>query len=183
MPNFSSGRSRSTPRFSRGPRRKTSWIIGPNQAKTSKSASGSSIWSTGVATGQDGNTIVRIRGQIAGVLSLVTTVGDAFDNSAFGIGLVTEEAFAAGAASMPSPLVDDDWDGWMWHQYLGPLIGLSTTELGVTPSESFRFNIDSKSMRKFDEGWTVFGAIELGTETGAATLTWGGRTRMLIKLP
>ena len=177
------GRSRSTQNFSRGPRRKTSWIIGPKQDTTSKSVAGASLWATGIQTGQDGNTIVRIRGQISGVLEVVTAVGDGFDNSAFGIGLVTDEAFAAGVTSIPGPLSDDDWDGWMWHQFLGPIIGQSVTELGVAPMEAFRFDIDSKSMRKFEEGMTVVGVIELGSETGAATLKWGGRTRMLIKLP
>ena len=176
--------TRSPQRGSSSPRRKTSWIIGPDQALiASFTSAGSRLWSLGVQTGLDANTIVRIHGEYTLSLSAVTSIGDHFAAVGLGIGLCTDEAFAAGVASVPGPLTDHDWDGWMWHSLHGMFRGVETTEVQRGPMEAVREKIDSKAMRKFDEGMTVFGAVELGTETGAVTLDFTVRTRMLIKLP
>ena len=56
-------------------------------------------------------TIIRTRGMIT---IFPTSFGaDLNVVGAFGIGLVSAEAFAAGIASVPEPYADSDWGGWM----------------------------------------------------------------------
>jgi len=118
------------------------------------------------------------------MLTVVTSVFDGFVDSAVGIGITTEEAFSVGGTtSLPSPLEDIDWDGWLYHQVVGQFAGFSTTETGRGPMEAVRMEIDSKAMRKFEDGMVVFGCVELGVEAGAATIQFGAHTRLLVKLP
>ncbi len=127
-------------------------------------------------------TVVRIRGAVSIWLEAVTTIGDAFGDVALGIGIVSADAFAIGQSAMPSPLSDPDWD-WMWIQYLGAMIGRSTTEAELTgPLGEVRVEIDTKAMRKVHPNETVFGVIETEDETGAVTLSFSAMTRMLSKL-
>ena len=179
--------SRNAPRGSRGvrSRRRTGWIIGPSNSATPTQVTANQIvlWDTGIQTGQDGNTIVRIRGEALLWLLTATAGGDGFQVG-MGICLVSDEAFAIGATAIPSPATDDDWDGWMWHRTVmlysrSPLDG---TDAGVGVGPSARVEIDCKAMRKFEEGYTVCAVMEF-TEHGTAVLEFTGRTRMLIKLP
>ena len=182
MANRTFGTSRRIP--VRSQRRKTSWIIGLENTLISVfTSAGPRLWTLGVATGQDANTIVRIRGEYTVSITQGIAAGELFASVALGIGLVTDEAFAAGITSIPSPLTDRDWDGWMWHRLHGMFITDAPNNETRGPMEAVRVEIDSKSMRKFDEGMTVFGAIELGAETGACSIDFTAQTRMLIKLP
>ena len=128
-------------------------------------------------------TIVRIRGEIVLWLSLVTAIGDGFTNIGMGIGIVSADAFAAGASAVPGPTSDITWPGWMWNFQMGPLIGLSTTESENTGQLSMvRIPIDTKAMRKISLNEVVFGMVESGVEVGTAAVDFGMRTRSLYKL-
>ncbi len=168
-----------------GPRRRsTSWVGGPRQDPLTVTAAGAVGYALGTGTTEDGTTLVRTRGQFTWSLTVVTSIGDGFDDLAVGIGVTTEEAFTVGGiTSLPSPLADLDWDGWLFHHLVGDIRGFSTTELGRAPMESGKVEIDSKAMRKFEDGMVVFGAFELGTESGAASLVFQSSTRLLVKLP
>ncbi len=178
MANFT--RSRSHGRL----RRQTSWAEGPSQQPITLSAIGSTAWEFGTGTVEDGTTLIRTRGEFTLTVILVGAGGDGFDEAAVGIGVTTEEAFAVGGTtSLPSPLADLDWDGWLYHRLLAQFRGFSTTEVGRGPMEAVRIEIDSKAMRKFEDGMVVFGAVELGIETGTCQMEFGARTRLLVKLP
>ena len=164
----------------RGPRRSSIWSEGPrNTTIQSHSVAGKIIWNLG-QTAVGGVTIVRIRGAVSGWLEVVTTIGDGFSEVAFGIGIVSQDAFAIGGTAMPGPISDPGWD-WMWIGYLGAVIGLNTTERndGI---DAFRLEIDTKAMRKMQPNQTIFGILETESEIGAATLSFGAMTRMLAKL-
>ena len=47
-------------------------------------------------------------------LSAATSALDGF-NGAFGIGLVTRQALAVGVSAVPTPLDEEDWDGWLYQ--------------------------------------------------------------------
>ena len=164
-------------------RRRSGWEEGPFSAVTALSTAGMTLWGTGQTAGEDGLTIVRMRGEVLLFLSTVTTILDGFQSFAMGIGIVSDRAFAAGGASVPAPLTTVEWEGWLWHHMGAGLAGLSTTEVAQGPSDAIRIPIDSKAMRKVGSDETVFGAIELGTEVGTAVAQFSARTRMLIKLP
>ena len=164
-------------------RRKTTWNAGPSQnAVATISAAGSLLWDTGSAVALGGTTQVRLWGQYTLMLNVVTAIGDGFASYGLGICNVTAEAFAVGVTAIPSPITDIDWDGWLWHQLGGQLRGASTTELGVSPMEAVRGEIDSKAMRKLRITDVTVGVLELGTEQGAATVVFTARTRVFDKL-
>ena len=163
-------------------RRLTEWGEGPFNVLPQ------SITSAGVITiagGQEAtikSTLVRIRGEISLWLEAVGTIGDGYAEVDVGIGIVSADAFTAGAASMPSPALDKDWP-WWWHSSMGAIVGFSVTESENTgPISQVRAVIDSKAMRKIAPNETVFGVVATRNEIGVATLTFTMNTRMLTKL-
>ena len=163
-------------------KRTTLWNVGPSSAAIqSQSATGTQLVDTGQQS-LGGVTIVRMRGELAIWLSVVTTLGDGFTDLTAGIGIVTNDAFAVGASAMPTPKGDSDWGGWLWHASLATLIGFETTEVLRGPMSAVRVPIDSKAMRKITGNETIFGAVQFGTEVGTATAQFQMNTRMLFKL-
>ena len=168
---------------SRAPKRTTLWNPGPfSTGPQSVTANGISSVNTG-QTALGGVTLVRIRGVVTVWLEVVGTIGDGFGRVTAGIGIVTTDAFTAGAASMPSPQEDADWGGWLWFQNIGALIGQSVTEAENTGVLSMvRIPIDSKAMRKIAPNETIFGSLEFQVEVGSAMAVFAMDTRMLVKL-
>ena len=178
--------------FRRGPstvvrsssRRKTEWTDGPESSIIqSVTAGGSSGINTGIEA-FDVATIVRIRGELMVWLEAVGTVGDGFTEFAAGIGIVSTDAFDAGAVSIPSPILDKDWGGWMWYTSRSAIVGLSVTESDVvqSPLGAIRIPIDTKAMRKIEPNNVVVGVIGTRAEVGVATLSFQMSSRMLFKL-
>jgi len=145
------------------------------------------LWTTGISPLEDGNTVVRIRGGYS--LSLVDAAADndGFSTVGIGIGVVTINAFAAGAASVPGPLTDIGWEGWMYHKIVAGLKsingGAANETWGNSGSAFIREDIDSKAMRKLDSDVVLVGVVEMGTEVGTATAHFSADTRILFKLP
>ena len=165
-------------------RRKTAWNVGPHTAGLfTASAAGAVLFNTGVTPTVSGLTIVRLRGEFTAWISVATTLGDGFQGSAVGFGIVNEEAFAAGITSVPSPIDDPEWNGWLYHKYIGSMVSLETTEVARGPLGAVRFDIDSKAMRRFRTDDVIIGVYELLTEIGTAVVTVESKTRLLFKLP
>jgi len=130
----------------------------------------------------EGLTIVRIRGIITVTLSTAAAAQDGFFG-AFGFIMVTNEAFAIGITAVPTPLTDEDQEGWMWHQYFDVRTPTGTISDGVNAVGAVsRFDIDNKAMRKIPVGMTLAGVTEV-VESGTAVIEMQGQTRMLVKLP
>ncbi len=62
-------------------------------------------------------TIIRTRGFVA--IASDQSTADENQIGAFGLGVVTELARAAGIASIPGAQTDAVWDGWFVHQSFG----------------------------------------------------------------
>ena len=146
---------------------------------TAITASGSGFLGSGVSMVLEGLTIVRIRGELLVTLDSVSGAGSSL-TGAFGIGLATAEAFAAGIASVPTPVSDDDWNGWMWHQHFA-VRSAAGTLLGLI-AEGARYQIDSKAMRKTKDSDVLFAAFE-ATEVVEAAVNVYLDSRMLVLLP
>jgi len=181
---FGSGRS-----FSRGVRRKSSWIGGPSTGVAGQefTASGKFGADFGTVALVDGITLVRTRGSLLLRLVNATAQNNGF-NGAFGLAVVTEQAFSAGTASMPGPVVDEDWDGWLYHQFFNllasdPIDGGALTDRDLLNIVGcvMRVDVDSKAMRKIGEGFTLAALIEVN-ERGTATLRFDFQSRFLVKL-
>jgi len=166
-------------------RRKTGWGLGPGQsAVTTITATGSTILGAGSVSTADGQTVVRLRGELLLWLSLAAAAVDGF-SGAFGIGIVQNPAFTAGIASVPTPVTEAADENWLYHRFFA----CKTAELFATGAEPagrmlpafLRLEVDSKAMRKFDAGVTLYAAVEV-TEVGTATMQVHFDSRVLVKL-
>ncbi len=163
-------------------RRLTEWLGGPQTTSVQAvTASGNTIVDTGTEFLQK-LTLVRIRGEIALWIVSATAAFDGFTSLSLGIGIASQDAFAAGAASLPSPNGDPDWGGWIWYHRMGALVSPTTTEVATGPMDAVRVPIDTKAMRKVGPNDTIFGAVATVTEIGTVTVNFVMNTRMLIKL-
>ena len=178
---FSSG-------FNRGVRRLTSWDLGPGQdsvgsadvtafASTTTQLIGSGVTPFAV----DNLTIVRIRGQIEFMLTAADAIRSGF-GMVMGIGIVSADAFAAGVASVPNPLDDAEWPGWLWWGHADIRTSLAALAAGDPTQNPVVIPIDTKAMRKFRLNEVLFMSVQAG-ETGTSTMDVRGVTRVLVKLP
>ena len=162
------------------PRRKTAWDNGPGaNASLGITSSTAGIIGSGSEVLQDGVTLVRTRGYV----NLVQTLGDASLSGftgAVGLGLVGKPAFTAGVGSVPTPITEADWEGWIWHQLFDIRVPVAAA-VGDTGG-NLRFEIDAKAMRKTGLQEVLYFAIEV-TETANAAMTVRAGSRMLFKLP
>ncbi len=85
---------------------------------------------------------------------------------------------------MPTPLTEIEWPGWLFYEFFDIRSNTATIADGVNAFSSVaRYQIDSKVMRKVDEGMILFGSFELVTELGTASVRFDAQTRLLFKLP
>ncbi len=159
-----------------GQRRLVTWSEGPSGTSGSITASGTALFSVGGQATINDQTIVRTRGQLSFLTNGAPT---AVDNMvyAFGICIVSENAFGVGVTAVPAPLTDVFWDGWLYH--VQGVAGLVPGNVGGT---SAAVEIDSKAMRKIHFSDVVIGVLEV-VETGTVILTALLQTRLLTKLP
>ncbi len=144
---------------------------------TNITGSAITIIGSGAQAQDDGLTIARVRGYLEMHLTAATAINDGFVG-AFALGIASENAFAAGAASVMDPVNDLDWDGWFYHRFIS-LHGLLTTAAGLV---RLAFEVDTKAMRKVAEGDTVYAVLQT-TETGTATMDVFFDSRLLALLP
>ncbi len=111
-------------------------------------------------------TLVRLRGQV--YVQLDTSAVDERAMIAVGIIKATDEAVAAGVASLPHPHSDGDAE-WIWHRYLS--ISSLAEPAVVTDALFDRAIIDSKAMRRFKQNEVVVLVAEVadGLDQGG---TW-----------
>ncbi len=101
-----------------------------------------------------GETVRRTRGW----MSMISDQSAAVEvvTGAWGMVVVTDLAFAAGAASIPGPVTDASDDGWfVWEAFIGEM-GVASNS---TPDNAGRV-FDSKAMRRVEEGFTVAIMVE-----------------------
>ena len=184
-------RRRSSFPRSGGQRRKSSWSVGPdNQNGTALTGNAVNIWAISSQPTVSGLTLVRTRGEFLIFLETATAAGDGYVG-AVGIGVATTAAVAVGVTAVPTPITEEDWDGWLWHSYFHVVAPSALTAAGTSKEVSgiaggsalVRIPIDSKAMRKLeDSDFSVFGAVEVA-EIGTATMRYYAATRLLVKLP
>ena len=156
----------------RSTRRQTHWT----EISGGVAISGTLVTLLATATpAHGGETVVRIRGLLTLALESATSVGDGIFG-AFGIGVVTAAAAAVGVGSIPTPLTEAGWDGWMLHRYFD-----LRRALGVgSPGEFTRLELDSKAMRKMNADDRLVFVSDV-IEDGAISASLLFRTRVLSK--
>ena len=100
-------------------------------------------------------TILRTRGIFGAFPSAPSA--DRFLSGAFGIMLVSNQALAAGVASIPGPATNADNDGWLVHEYFMGWLEFSD----ATGFLNYDMRIfDSKVKRIWEEGQSVVAVVE-----------------------
>ncbi len=158
--------------------RKTTWI-GPADGAFADVASNAGLLVQifdPQGSGMMAPTVVRTRGEVAirpsdGVIVDLEVVG------AFGLCVVSDQAAAAGIASIPVPFTDAQWDGWfVWRSFHYVQEAAGTVANLV---QNFRtLEVDSKAMRKVNTNETVCMVAE--SQSGAFQISMPLRT--LFKL-
>jgi len=132
--------------------------------------------------------LVRTRGDLSLFLSVAADV--AGFHGAFGIGVIGSPAFTAGVASVPTPITEEGWGGWLYHRYFscfaGGAIATATAaqqadQVNAT-SGALHIEVDSKAMRKLDVNETIYAALEVVLQGASGTLRWTFNSRTLFKL-
>ncbi len=160
----------------RAPRRKTVWIGTADQNDVAVGNGLSVIISSFApdALAILKATVVRVRGRFTARPAAFTVTHDY--SGAFGLGVVSDEALAAGAASIPRPFDDDDWAGWMVHGYYsGHFEFDDATGLLIMDREIV---IDSKAMRKVGPNETLVWMAE--SAESAAQVNIQARVLMML---
>ncbi len=127
----------------------------------------------------EGLTIGRIRGHLYVTQAAGTSAGDGFVG-AFGICVVTTAAVTAGIASVPTPITEAGFDGWMYWTALA--VQFRGTAVGDGPASYVEREVDVKAMRKNNIDETLIGVFEF-METGTATMEFYFDSRVLDLLP
>ena len=157
------------------PKRTTQWVGSADQGAVAVAAGATIIHQSNATLGN--TTIVRTRG-------LFTVQPDSFAadvsiSGAIGFGLVSDQAFAAGVASIPGPFIDPDWGGWFMWQPFSYRFEV-TTDVGRLNfgADLVDGRIDSKAMRKVAQNETLVVVVESQAAAIAVILNF----RILLKL-
>jgi len=179
--------ARSSRGFSRGHnqslRRKSAWSDGTGgTGLTTFSASSAAFVGAALQPAVEGLTLIRIRGYFRCVLEQVAAADEGY-RGAFGIGLASAAAVAAGIASVPTPITEQESENWLYWQAFGVSAVTGTIADGVNAVAAyFEAQIDSKSMRKFPPDLNIYAAMEV-VETGTAVMRVNHDSRALSLLP
>ena len=158
-------------------RRATDWGFGPDADSVVVTSSTKTLWTTALTIGAP-YTLIRLRGHFELILTVSSAIGAGFAG-AIGMTLVSNDAFAAGAGSIPGPVTDSNWDGWFYHQFFN-LHATTATVADAVNNMVVRKEIDSKAMRKWTPDQTLVAMIG-ATQTGNASMTLHADSRVLVK--
>jgi len=124
-------------------------------------------------------TLVRMRGN---GLVMVEAIGAAGASAVVGMGIiaVNGNAFAAGAASLPSP-VNDVGTSWIWQDWYPLHVNNALETSGLLGTQALRFQIDNKAMRKMSVNEVLVMVVENFVISGTMTVTVQGAVRILFK--
>ena len=152
------------------------WEQGPGGTVVlTQTTAGSTVLGLGISSGLEG-TIVRLRGLVDFNITSATSPGDGYFG-AVGIGIVGTPAFAAGVASMITPLDEISSAAWLWHSFFS--VHEASADGQGSGSSFQRIEIDSKAMRIFPNDVTLFMVAQF-VEIGTAVVAVHANTRMLI---
>ncbi len=117
-------------------------------------------------------TLIRVRGRVFGQLDIAGV--DERVMVAVGLIVVSSEAFAAGAGSVPSPGSDSEAP-WLWHDHLSMSSGAEAAV--VTDAYFDRIQIDNKAMRRLKPNENIAFMAEV-----CATADMGGSLDLMYGL-
>jgi len=169
-------------RQGRAPRRETQWGSFVSTAPQNVPANSDLLFSRFTAAILAANTgtpltVVRVRGMFYVETDQIAASEDQL--GAVGIAVVSEQAAVAGVASIPSPVANADWDGWLYWQ---PILqgNVFLTGAGFSNRTGFQYVIDNKAMRKIEDNESLVTVVGNSHATAGFDITFAKRT--LFKL-
>ncbi len=91
---------------------------------------------------------------------------------------MSDQALAIGVTAVPTPNADVNSDLWLLHQWLMNSIQVSSATSVFQAQNNYQ--VDSRAMRKVEEGQDVVGVAEFSAQGAGFVLIDAGR--MLVKL-
>ncbi len=157
--------------FVRGKQRASTWLGPADQGFVGVGANLSVIQQS--FSFEEDFTIARTRGILS--IGLAAHTADVDAVGAMGIAIVSDQAFAAGAGSIPGPWTDANWDGWfVWQPIAYHFEFVTGAGFDVI---SQQYEVDSKAMRKVTANETAVVMVE----SQAAAFEAAFAFRMLVK--
>ncbi len=157
--------------------RETAWIGLTETSTTLAAASTASITNvTGAGLlAERPFTIVRAR-YFVYVQSDQVAATELFQ-TAFGACVVSDQSVAIGPTAVPTPFTDKDSDAWFVYEIFTDQF---VTGAGNSSKMGIGREVDSRAMRKVEEGFQLIHVVENSTISNGSIVTIGGR--VLIKL-
>ena len=98
---------------------------------------------------------------------------------AVGLAVVSDQSVAIGVTAVPTPVTDIANDHWLMYQlYMSNFLFISGVASNVPVNRVWE--IDSKAMRKVDQGEDLIVVAESTTPSAGYDITFGGR--VLVKV-
>ena len=165
---------------SRGQRRQAAWADILLFSRLNALGAAASLGSAFTAIGLTERLIIA---RIRGTVSCHLDVGAALDAYTLGVGIIVvkDEALAAGIASMPGSLSGAE-QSWIWHHIfsMGPA-SVGTTD-GLQILLNFSAELDTKAMRKVQDG-DILAIVWEGTQdNGTPTADGLANARLMVLL-
>ncbi len=147
-------------------------------AVTTVSGTSQGFLGSAVQPTADELTVMRTRGLLDLFVSgAPSSDGDGFFG-AVGIGVTSAAAVATGIGSVPTPLRDVGWMGWLWHSFVS--VHWQDVSQAVGNAAHLRIEMDSKAMRKFGPDSALYCAFDL-VEIGTASVDVFFDSRILVQ--
>ncbi len=161
----------------RGPRMPKHWHF-MNGASLGLSADSTVLGSAGLVGGGTPFTVIRmLGGYIIGPTSAPAALDDV--TIGVGIGVVSADALAAGAGSVPDPIEEPDFPWLYWRSHDFFFAGTDPESANV--SASLRVDFDIKSMRKIKPREALIVVVQYANTVGNPPLHVGvQQTRVLV---
>ena len=160
-------------------RRQMTWLTGVNSSAVTTLAAGAQVLFSSLnaaALALRPFTIVRTRGLLS-VFSDQQASSEVFFGAAGDV-VVTEQATGVGITAVPVPMANQNSD-WFWFEFFSGNFRQASA-VGIMAGEVSRTVIDSKAMRKVDEGDDLATIVDNGSSTTGINFLLLNRT--LIKL-
>ncbi len=158
-------------------RRETSWF-GLSAGNTTFTAVGGTILFSLNAAALADRPFTIVRTHIELLIRSDQTANSEDQVGAYGVAVVSDQALAIGVTAVPTPNADVNSDLWFLHQWLMNSIQVSSAT-SVFQAQN-NYTVDSRAMRKVEEGQDVVGVAEFSAQGAGFVLIDAGR--MLVKL-
>ena len=136
--------------------RKTQWIGSSDSTATQTLLAGASVLDQSFAISTP-RTVVRTRGALW--VKSDQSAATEIPFGALGMSVVTQQAVAAGVASVPTPITDEGDDTFfLWQPFLAGMVFASA--VGLNADMWFRYDFDSKAQRKVMDGTSIIVTLE-----------------------